>query len=94
MAPKRKIPSTELEISGSISTRPRRSPKAPVEVAVEPIRSPKFKFKIELVVEKSEKDPSWVLDEPIDDSEARIKWPERYQVVQEVVVLPKKKKKK
>ncbi|CAN6812779.1 unnamed protein product [Brassica oleracea] len=94
MAPKRKVPSTEVEISGPTSTRPKRSPKAPVEVAAEPIRY-RPTFKVELVVD-SEKDPSWVLDEPIADSEARTTWPERYQVIQkkEVVPLPKKKKKK
>ncbi|KAG5394062.1 hypothetical protein IGI04_024025 [Brassica rapa subsp. trilocularis] len=94
MAPKRKVPSTEVEISGPTSTRPKISPKAPVEVAAEPIRS-RPKFKVELVVD-SKKDPSWVLDEPIADSEARTTWPERYQVIQkkEVVPLPKKKKKK
>ncbi|KAF3510205.1 hypothetical protein F2Q69_00004774 [Brassica cretica] len=94
MAPKRKVPSTEVEISGPTSTRPKRSPKAPVEVAAEPKRY-RPTFKVELVVD-SEKDPSWVLDEPIADSEARTTWPERYQVIQkkEVVPLPKKKKKK
>ncbi|CAF1707060.1 hypothetical protein HID58_054867 [Brassica napus] len=94
MAPKRKVPSTEVEISGPTSTRPKRSPKAPVEVAAEPIRY-RPTFKVELVVD-SKKDPSWVLDEPIADSEARTTWPERYQVIQkkEVVPLPKKKKKK
>lgn len=80
MAPKRKVPSTEVEISGPTSTRPKISPKAPVEVAAEPIRS-RPKFKVELVVD-SKKDPSWVLDEPIADSEARTTWPERYQVIQ------------
>ncbi|XP_013629092.1 PREDICTED: DNA (cytosine-5)-methyltransferase CMT3 [Brassica oleracea var. oleracea] len=94
MAPKRKVPSTEVDISGPTSTRPKRSPKAPVEVAAEPKRY-RPTFKVELVVD-SEKDPSWVLDEPIADSEARTTWPERYQVIQkkEVVPLPKKKKKK
>ncbi|KAF3548115.1 hypothetical protein DY000_02005793 [Brassica cretica] len=94
MAPKRKVPSTEVEISGPTSTRPKRSPKAPVEVAAEPKRY-RPTFKVELVVD-SEKDPSWVLDEPIADSEARTTWPERYQVIQkkEVEPLPKKKKKK
>ncbi|KAF8047035.1 hypothetical protein N665_3247s0001, partial [Sinapis alba] len=99
MAPKRKIPSTEVEISVSTSTSAKRSPKAPrfqvaFTVAVEPIRS-RSKAKVE-VVDDSEKDPSWILDEPIADSEARSNWPERYQVVQkkEVVVLPKKKNKK
>lgn len=80
MAPKRKVPSTEVEISGPTSTRPKRSPKAPVEVAAEPKRY-RPTFKVELVVD-SEKDPSWVLDEPIADSEARTTWPERYQVIQ------------
>ncbi|KAL0677468.1 hypothetical protein Bca4012_005449 [Brassica carinata] len=82
MAPKRKVPSTEVEISGPTSTRPKRSPKAPVEVAAEPIRY-RPTFKVELVVD-SKKDPSWVLDEPIADSEARTTWPERYVEEEEI----------
>ncbi|KAL0863101.1 hypothetical protein Bca101_042219 [Brassica carinata] len=89
MASKRKIPSTEAEISGPTSTRPKRSPKPPMKFAV----ALGNESKAEVVVVDSEKDPSWVLDDPIPDSEARTTWPERYQK-KEAVVLPKKRKNK
>ncbi|CAH8391149.1 unnamed protein product [Eruca vesicaria subsp. sativa] len=83
MAPKRKLPSTDDEISCPTSTTAKRIPKSLLEV-------------IEPVVIDSEKDPSWILDEPIADSEARVNWPERYQLIEkkEVEVLPMKKNKK
>lgn len=85
MAPKRKKPCTKNDKSGSCSnaTKKRRS-KAVVAVAKdEPVE----------IVDLENEPTVRFLDEPIDDAEARITWPERYKEVDKKKPSRKRKKK-